>query len=345
MDTDTTKQNVKEYYGEILESSQDLKTNACCTTFQYPDFIKKSLGKIHDEILDKYYGCGLTIPYDLKDLKVLDLGSGAGRDCFILSDLIGETGEVVGVDMTPSQLAVANKYIPYHMEKFGYKSPNTFFHHGEIENLKALGLKDNYFDLIVSNCVINLSTDKRAVFTEAFRTLKEGGELYFSDVYADRRIPKELVKDPVLYGECLSGALYKNDFTTLVKSIGFNDPRIVSIEELLITNEEVQEKVGDIKFYSITYRLFKLSELEDFCEDYGQSVTYQGSVHDSPDNFLLDEKTVLGTGKKEKICGNTYLMLKNSRFKDHFSFEGDFSTHLGLYKEGGVQAETKSSCC
>ena len=73
MNTDTTKQKVKEYYGEILESSKDLKTNACCTTISYPDYIKKSLGKIHTEVLDKYYGCGLTIPHQLKGLKVLDV--------------------------------------------------------------------------------------------------------------------------------------------------------------------------------------------------------------------------------------------------------------------------------
>ncbi|RLA64458.1 MAG: methyltransferase type 11 [Epsilonproteobacteria bacterium] len=346
METDTTKQNVKEYYGDILQSTKDLKTNACCTTITYPDLIKESLGKIHDEVLNKYYGCGLTIPTDLEGLKVLDLGSGSGRDCFILSDLVGEQGEVVGVDMTPSQLAVANKYIPYHTEKFGHKNPNVSFHHGEIENLNALGLKDNYFDLIVSNCVINLSTDKRAVFAEAFRTLKEGGELYFSDVYADRRIPQELINDPVLYGECLSGALYVNDFTTLVKSIGFIDPRVVTKEELLITNKEVQEKVGDIKFYSITYRLFKLSDLAPFCEDYHQSATYKGTIPGSPDSFELDGKDLFKKDEQKKVCGNTYLMLKNSRFKDHFSFTGDFSKHFGLYKECSEPVTVKkTSCC
>ena len=343
--TDTTKQKVKEYYGEVLESSKDLKTNACCTTISYPDYIKKSLSKIHSEVLAKYYGCGLTIPHQLEGLSVLDLGSGSGRDCFILSDLVGEKGEVVGVDMTSSQLNVANKHIAYHTEKFGYKNPNVLFHHGDIENLSALGLSDNHFDLIISNCVINLSTDKKAVFSEAYRTLKEGGEMYFSDIYADRRIPPELVKDPVLYGECLSGALYVNDFTTLVKSIGFKDPRVVSMEELLITNKEVKEKVGDIKFYSITYRLFKLSEMEDFGEDFGQSVTYKGSVLGCAHDFPLDEKTSFKKGEKTSVCGNTYLMLKNSRLRDHFYFTGDFSTHKGLYKKCSEPKVIKTSCC
>jgi SAM-dependent methyltransferase len=331
MNTDTTKQNVKEYYGEVLESSTDLKTNACCTSITYPDHIKKTLNKIHSEVLDKYYGCGLTIPHELKDLNVLDLGSGSGRDCFILSDLVGENGSVVGVDMTPSQLAVAKKNIPFHTEKFGYQKPNVSFLHGEIENLGTLGLEDNYFDLII--------------FSEAYRTLKEGGEMYFSDVYADRRIPEELTKDPVLYGECLSGALYQNDFTTLVKSLGFIDPRIVSKEELLITNKEVEEKVGDIKFYSITYRLFKLSEMETFCEDYGQSVTYQGGALGCGDAFELDEKTLFKKGENTDVCGNTYLMLKNSRFKDHFDFSGDFSNHRGLFKACSRPAPKKTACC
>ena len=100
-------------------------------------------------------------------------------------------------------------------QRFGYTRKNTEFRLGYIERLDELDLPDNSFDIIVSNCVINLSPDKEAVLREAWRLLKPGGELYFSDVYADRRVPRSLRDDPELYGECLSGALYWNDFHNL----------------------------------------------------------------------------------------------------------------------------------
>ncbi len=130
------------------------------------------------------------MPEVLEGCKVLDLGCGAGRDCYIVSKLVGPTGRVVGVDMTPELLETARRYVKVHTAKFGFSEPNVEFKQGYIEQLADLDLKSNYFDCIISNCVINLSPDKGAVLREAYRVLKPGGELYFSDVYADRRLPK-----------------------------------------------------------------------------------------------------------------------------------------------------------
>eukprot|EP01095_Lingulamoeba_sp_RSL-Kostka_P013948 TRINITY_DN591_c0_g1_i1.p1 TRINITY_DN591_c0_g1~~TRINITY_DN591_c0_g1_i1.p1 ORF type:complete len:237 (+),score=79.12 TRINITY_DN591_c0_g1_i1:149-859(+) len=203
------KEIVKEYYGKTLETSEDLLTNAC-TSGAPPKFIRKLISNIHPEVISKYYGCGIVFPTDalLEGLKILDLGSGSGRDVYIASQLVGKNGEAVGLDMTDKQLEVANKHISYHMEKFfNSEATNVRFVKGYIENLKDAGLEDNYFDIIISNCVINLSEDKESVLREAYRVLKEGGEFYFSDVYSDRRLDPNLQKDPVLLGECLGGAL------------------------------------------------------------------------------------------------------------------------------------------
>lgn len=345
-----TKDEVKEYYGKTLQQSSDLKTNACCTGDIYPQYVKDAMKLIHDEVMQKYYGCGLTIPHSLKGKKVLDLGSGAGRDCYLLSYLVGEEGEVIGVDMTDEQLEVANRHIDYHTEKFGYKKSNTRFIKGDIEKLNELDLEDNYFDVIISNCVINLATDKNAVLKEVYRILKPGGEMYFSDVYSDRRVPAELVKDPVLYGECLSGALYWNDFLQMAKSNGFLDPRNVEAEVITIENDELQKKVGQIKFYSVTYRLFKINQLESDCEDYGQSVTYKGTITESPDEFRLDEHHIIKKGITFKVCGNSFLMLQESRFKEHFEFSGNTDVHYGIFEGCGGsipfnEQSNKSSCC
>ena len=214
LDALKVQSEVSKYYGDTLSSSGDLKTNACCTGAALPKHIKAALSKVHPEVVSRYYGCGLCVPDELDGLNVLDLGSGAGRDCYLLSQLVGESGSVVGIDMTKEQIEVAREHVAWHAEKFGYAKGNTHFVDGKIEDLAACDLADESFDLIVSNCVINLSTDKRAVLREAHRVLRAGGELYFSDVYASRRVPAALVSDPVLYGECLSGALYWNDFLT-----------------------------------------------------------------------------------------------------------------------------------
>jgi arsenite methyltransferase len=144
------------------------------------------------------------------------------------------------------------------------------FLQGYIEKLDELELEEGSFDLIISNCVINLSPDKEAVLKQAYRLLKEGGEIYFSDVYSDRRVPQTLREDPVLWGECLSGALYWNDFLQLSKKAGFLDPRLVASSPITISNEDIEAKVSHIKFFSATYRLWKLPLLESDCEDYGQ---------------------------------------------------------------------------
>ncbi len=335
IDNQVKHTEVQDYYGKQLTQSEDLKTNACCTPQAPVKYIADILADIHDEVMAKYYGCGLTIPFQLKGLKILDLGSGSGRDCFIASKLVGQEGKVIGVDMTDEQLAVANKYIDYHTEKFGLDYANVEFRKGNIEALEQLGLEDNSLDLIISNCVVNLAVDKQKVLQDAYRLLKPGGEMYFSDVYSDRRVPSNLQKDPVLWGECLSGALYWNDFLNFAKNAGFTDPRVVESRSISIENEEIIEKVGNLKFFSVTYRLFKLEGLESDCEDYGQSVRYKGTIKHRPHAFDLDDHHNFPTGKMITVCGNTYKMLNETRFKDHFEFFGTWDTHYGIFEGCG----------
>lgn len=345
-------QEVQNYYGEQLKTNEDLQTNACCTLSPPPQFIQDIIKEIHDEVMSKYYGCGLTIPYKLKGMKILDLGSGSGRDCYIASKLVGQRGEVVGIDMTKEQLDVSNKHIDYHTKVFGFDYSNVKFLKGNIEELDKLELKEKSFDIIISNCVINLAKDKEKVLKDAYRLLKPGGEMYFSDVYADRRIPMEYQDDPLMWGECLSGALYWNDFLNLAKIAGFKDPRSVESRPIAIENEELSNKLDPIQFFSVTYRLFKLDKLESDCEDYGQAVKYKGTIKNSEKVFKLDDHHIFEKGKIMSVCGNTHLMLADTRFKDDFEFYGDFSMHYGIFEgcggampfnQGDSQADP--SCC
>lgn len=325
---------VQDYYGQQLQSSADLKTSACCDVSQMPEWLKPLLANIHPDVLSRYYGCGLVCPDLLKGCRILDLGSGSGRDVYALAQLVGPTGEVVGVDMTDEQLAVANEHHDYHTKLYGYD--NVRFLKGYIERLHELDLEPKSFDVIVSNCVINLSPDKDAVLAGVKSLLKPGGEFYFSDVYADRRVPESVRKDPVLYGECLGGALYWNDFIQLAKRQGFADPRLVEDRPLEITDPALAPCLGNLHFFSATYRLFKLDELESDCEDYGQAVIYKGTVPNSAHAFALDKHHYIEAGRVFPVCGNTWRMLQDTRFASHFDFIGNFDTHYGIFEGCGV---------
>ena len=159
------------------------------------------LRNVHPNVLARFYGCGSPIPPLLRGLTVLDLGCGTGRDTYVLAQLVGPSGTAIGVDMTPDQLAVALETEKWHADKFGFSAPNTRFIQGDIANLSSAGIADATVDVVVSNCVLNLAADKASVFREIARVLKPGGELFFSDVYADRRVPVHLQQDKVLWGE------------------------------------------------------------------------------------------------------------------------------------------------
>ncbi len=342
--------DIEKYYGEILSSTKDLKTNACCSNDSLSPQAREVLKGLHPEITERFYGCGSPIPPLLKGLNVLDLGCGTGRDSYIISKLAGEGGRVFGIDMTEGQISIAKKHISYQTNIFGYSSPNIEFHRGYIEDLSEVNIQDNSIDLVVSNCVINLSPNKEKVFSEILRVLKPGGELYFSDIFADRRIPENIVSDPVLRGECLSGALYIQDFRRLMTDVGFNDYRVVSGNTVSISNAEIENKIGMISFSSLTMRAFKL-DLEDRCEDYGQIAYYLGTIHGMPHSFVLDDHHELYTLRPFAVCGNTAAMLSETRYAKHFKITGNKDIHFGLFDcntdlvSGSQIARSNTSCC
>lgn len=342
----TTHEQLQEYYGRILTGSKDLKTNACCCDAEaMPVAVRKILNEIDSEVIERFYGCGSPIPPALAGCTVLDLGCGTGRDVYIVSRLVGENGYVIGVDMTDEQLAVARKHIGTQTARFGYRKANVDFRQGYIEDLKELGLADNSVDAVISNCVINLSPDKPTVFREIFRVLKPGGELYFSDIFSSRRVPEPFKDDPVLHGECLGGAMYQEDFRRLLGALGCPDYRVVSKCRVTIDNHGIEEKIGMVEFYSMTVRAFKLHDLEDICEDYGQVAVYNGTLDGHPHWFDLDDHHRFLTGKPMLVCGNTASMLQNTRFAKHFRVSGDRSVHYGAFDCGPASTKADNGNC
>ena len=161
--------------------------------------------------------------------------------------------------------------------------------------------------------------------------LKPGGELYFSDLFSDRRLPEDMRTDPVLVGECLGGALYVEDFRRMMLRSGIGDYRVVSSSTIEPSNDALEARCRNAKFYSMTMRVFNLPALEDRCENYGQVAWYNGTMTHSPNRFVLDDHHVFETGKPMLVCSNTALMLTGSRFAKHFRVEGDTKVHYGLF--------------
>ena len=341
------RDTVKQYYGMELKKTADLKTKVCCTIESIPAHVREVMPYIVEEVKEKYYGCGSPFPLAIRGLKVLDLGCGTGRDCFILSKLVGEKGFVYGVDMTDNQIEVAMKYVSEHTKRFGYERPNVKFISDYIENMGQHFLTDS-LDLVVSNCVVNLIEDKEDALRQIYRILNSGGEFYFSDIYADRRLPRELRTNPVLYGECLGGALYWKDFESTAKKVGFSDPRVVSQRVLSISDEAMNMLIGNITFYSITYRLWKIEGLEDSCEDYGHVAVYKGGIPESSFRCTLDASHIFELDKPERVCGNTALMLSETRYRDYFKVLGSFEKHFGEFTHCDTgqeqQSDEKGNC-
>lgn len=342
---------LRDYYGKVLQTTDDLQTSACCCVDEtLTPAVKAALAEINDDILERFYGCGSPLPPLLEGQTVLDLGCGAGRDAYLASRLVGPTGRVVGVDMTEEQLEVARRNLTAQMRRFGYDLPNVEFRHGFIEDLRAIGVEDDSVDVVISNCVLNLSPDKPAVFSEIFRVLKPGGELFFADVFADRRIPERLHADPVLHGECLAGAMYREDFRRLLRDLGCLDSRVLSSRRIALGSPAIEAVIGMVGFSSVTVRAFKLP-LEDICEDYGQVANYRGTIADSPHYFDLDDHHRFHTGKAMLVCGNTAAMLQETRYGEHFQVQGDRSVHYGAFECGPGSAKVEDAnsaggaCC
>jgi SAM-dependent methyltransferase len=203
------------------------KASSCCEAPPTTSDMSKKMGYSEEELSKLPEGANLGLgcgnPVALASLKegdtYLDLGSGAGIDCFLAAERVGKSGKVIGVDMTPEMIDRARE----NAKKSGYD--NVEFRLGEIEHLPVA---DNSVDVITSNCVINLSPDKKEVFIDAFRVLKPGGKLMISDIVLLKELPEAVLQSVEAYVGCVSGAMLKDEYIKTVKEAGFKEVEIVS---------------------------------------------------------------------------------------------------------------------
>lgn len=261
-----TRKLVRENYAKVATrgSSCCSPARSCCGTADAVQHVSKKIGYTEKELKSVPEGANLGLgcgnPLALASLKegetVLDLGSGPGLDCFLAAEAVGRNGKVIGVDMTAEMIERARQ----NALKGDYA--NVEFRLGEIENLP---LDDNSADIVISNCVINLSPDKQRVFQEAFRVLKPGGRIMVSDIALSKALPASLLDSIDAYVGCIAGAITKDDYLKMVKTAGFqevniiseldvpvdewiNDPIVTSITDKIgISDKEAQEILHSVK--------------------------------------------------------------------------------------------------
>lgn len=243
MEDDEVKRVVKERYGRVAREAGSCCSSSCCGTAE-PREVGKKIGYSEEDLASATQGANLGLgcgnPTAIASIQegetVLDLGSGAGFDCFLASERVGPAGKVIGVDMTEEMVARAEA----NASRGGYK--NVEFRLGEIESLP---IEDESIDLIVSNCVINLVPDKKAAFKEAHRVLRPGGRMIVSDIVLQGELPKFIRESVEAYVGCVSGAAEKEEYLDSMRSAGFEDVRVM--EEAAFSLDWVTCRPADLK--------------------------------------------------------------------------------------------------
>ena len=330
-----TDQCVRDRYSA---ASQQVEPSLCCPVTYNPQY----LAVIPQEVIERDYGCGDPSPYVRPGDTVVDLGSGGGKLCFIISQLVGETGQVIGVDVNPDMLALARQAQTQVAEKIGFD--NVTFHCGRIQDLgidlerlaseletrKLKGtegalqffqlpemmrrknpmIADDSVDCVVSNCVLNLvdPSDRRKLFAEVFRVLKPGGRAAISDIVSDEDVPVEMQQDATLWSGCISGAWREDLFLKEFEAAGFVGLNLDKRQS------EAWQTVNGIEFRSVTIVATKPSD--QTCLELNQAVIYKGPFTEVVD----DDGNAYPRGVRIAVCDRTFDLLSHPPYRDMFYF-------------------------
>jgi arsenite methyltransferase len=317
-------------------ASQRVEPALCCPTEYAADY----LSVIPQEVIERDYGCGDPTPYVKEGDTVLDLGSGAGKLCYILSQVVGARGRVIGVDCNADMLHLARKHRNIVAERIGYS--NVEFRYGLIQDLKLdldlLGEKlaaraidtpaewlaarsveehlrdlhpmvsDDSVDCVVSNCVLNLvrKQDRRQLFGEIFRVLKRGGRAAVSDIVSDEDVPEHLQRDGDLWSGCLSGAFREDRFIEAFAEAGFHGMQIVKRQR------DPWQTIDGIEFRSVTVLAFKGKQGP--CLERNQALLYRGPFRKVED----DDGHVFVRGERSAVCDKTFHLLQGEPYRGLF---------------------------
>ena len=320
-DVEKPRLMVQKFYGQAAEKPQ--KELCCPITFD-----PKEIKHIPQAVIERFYGCGSPVlsAQIQPGETFMDLGSGAGIDCYIAAKKVGPKGKVIGIDMTENMLEVARENLPIVSKNLGYNVVE--FREGFLEKIP---IEEKSVDVITSNCVINLSPDKKAVFHSMWKSLKDGGRIVISDIISGKEVPVHMRLNPVLWGECLSGSLTQEELFRFLESTGFYG--------LEVLGKIFWKQVEGCDFHSLTFRAYKY-EKKAGCEFKGHKAIYLGPFkgvtdeegHYFPRNFPIE------------ICTDTCNKLSVSSMIDQFTIllpNGEES----IKSPSGSCCDSKNSCC
>jgi arsenite methyltransferase len=335
IETQSKERIVRQRYAAGAKERAD---KLCCPV----DYESEYLKVIPPEVIERDYGCGDPSRYVREGETVLDLGSGTGKICFIVAQVVGPTGKVMGVDMTDEMLEVARRNAPIVAERVGYA--NVEFRKGRIQDLgldlelldrelnqnpitdaasflaadelaEELRVKrplvaNDSIDVVVSSCVLNLvePKSKRQLFDEIFRVLKKGGRAVISDIVSDEPVPEEMQHDPELWTGCISGALTEEGFLQAFEHAGFYGIQILK------RDARPWRTVQGIEFRSVTIEAFKGKQGE--CFERNQAVIYRGPFEE----VLDDDNHRMERGRRYAVCDKTYNLYKKAPYREFFEF-------------------------
>lgn len=318
------------------KGAQTVEPALCCAV----DYDPRYLAAIPKEVIERDYGCGDPSRYLRPGETVLDLGSGTGKICFIASQVVGPSGKVIGIDMTDEMLVLARKSAPEVAEKVGYA--NVEFRRGRIQDLgldldalehtlrttpisgvadflemeslvgrlrreKPL-INDASIDVIISNCVLNLvsTSDKKQLFTEMLRVLKNGGRAVISDIVCDEPVPADMQANAELWSGCIAGAFTETGLLEAFEEAGFCGIRISEF------SATPWKTIEGIEFRSVTVEATKGKQ--GACFDRNQAVIYKGPFKE----VLDDDGHRMERGKRYAMCAKTFALFSNAPYRDQF---------------------------
>ncbi len=313
VEIDHARKIVRNFYTAAAESADP---QLCCTG----GYVREDVSHIPQGALDISYGCGSPVPFAqiVSGEVVVDLGAGGGIDCFVMAKKVGALGRVIGIDMTDAMLKKANQFKTDVASNLGYDVVE--FHKGFLE---AVPLPDSFADVILSNCVINLSANKQAVLIEIWRVLKDFGRAVISDTVSEKPLPQSMKSNPRLWGECVSGALTEDQYLAALERSGFYG--------LSVVKKDFWKEVEGNRFYSVVFIGYKFAKKAG-CDYAGQKAIYLG-----PMQAVVDEEGHLFPRNQEvEVCTDTAIKLQNPPYNASFLIVGGHGAHSSIRRPNGL---------
>ena len=293
--SEVSREDVRDFYSKAAVATQE---SLCCPV----KYERVDLSHIPEKVLEISYGCGS--PVNKANIRsgesLVDLGSGGGIDCFIAAKIVGESGRVTGIDMTEKMLAVARGNAQEVSKNLGYN--NLEFKQGFLENIP---MEDESVNVVTSNCVINLSTQKKEVFKEIYRILKPGGRFVIADIISDQPVPEEMRSNRELWGECVSGALTLDEFLDYSRQAEFHG--------FTVTKDYLWKEIEGIKFYSYILSGYKLNPTASCCAG------TQLAIYKGPFETVTCGDTQFSVGIPVEVDADMAKMLNTSPYDGMFN--------------------------